>query len=552
MSIRLKIILVVLPLLIATLALTGVSSFFSATNAISRIAKEFLGFKALELENQASSQWSILVKNDYADKPEYVAGAKKSVKNYSLTILRSVTELIVAFNPDGAIGMSTADIQVLEGEKAVLAEQIKTKSSDFVTVWIGGRERVAKGFWFEPFSWYVLVTEERGTFYNQVNEIALRTGIILLAAIVAGIILILIFANYLTQPLTRVVNTMKDIISTNDLSERVVVEYRDEIGSLAQTFNLMVGELEKAYAQIKSFAFKAVLAQKRELKIRNIFQKYVPKDVIEGIFQNPEQMLVGESRILSVLFSDIRDFTTISEKMMPDDLVTSLNRYFTVMVDIIMSHGGIVDKYIGDAIMAFFGAPIKHADDALQSVLAGLEMVEALAIFNKTQKAAGKPTFNTGVGINYGVVTVGNIGSEKKMDYTVIGDMVNLASRLEGQTKSYHQPIIISESLHMKVKDTLPCRLLDCIAVKGKSQGQKIFAVKKTLDEIESQVWELHNTAMDAYYVRDFSKALGLFQNVQIIMPDDYVSGLLMQRCRAYEKNPPGADWNGVEKKESK
>ena len=552
MSIRLKIILVVLPLLIATLALTGISSFFSATNAISRIAKDFLGFKALELQNQASSQWSILVKSNYADKPEYIAGAKNTIKNYALTIRSDTTELIAAFTTDGIVDMSTSSLQILESEKAVLGELIGTRSTDFVTVWLGGKERVVKGFWFDPFSWYVLVTVERATFYDQINRIALNTGIYLVIAIVVGLILILVFASYLTRPLTRVVNTMKGIISTNDLSERVVVEYRDEIGSLAQTFNLMVGELEKAYAQIKSFAFKAVLAQKRELKIRNIFQKYVPKDVIEGIFQNPEQMLVGESRILSILFSDIRDFTTISEKMMPDDLVNSLNRYFTVMVDIIMSHGGIVDKYIGDAIMAFFGAPIKHADDAMQSVLAGLEMVEALATFNKAQVAAGKPQFNTGVGINYGVVTVGNIGTEKKMDYTVIGDMVNLASRLEGQTKMYHQPIIISESLHMKVKENLPCRLLDCIAVKGKSQGQKIFAVKKMLDEAEKQAWELHNAAMEEYYARNFSKSLGLFQNVQIIMPEDFVSGILIQRCLNYEKHPPAADWNGVEKKESK
>jgi adenylate cyclase len=554
MSIRLKIILVVLPLLIATLAVTGIMSFFSATNAISIIAKDFLNFKALQLENQASSQWNILVNTGYADKPEYVASAKNTMKSFAMSILKTpvTTELIAAFNAGGGMEMSTKEVMVQEGEKAALADLIAKKSSDFVTVRIGGRDRVAIGFWFDPFGWYVLATEERATFYNQINAIALNSGIILVVAIVLGLVLVLIFANYLTRPLTRVVKTMKDIISTNDLSERVVVEYHDEIGSLAQTFNLMVGELEKAYAQIKSFAFKAVLAQRRELKIRNIFQKYVPKDVIEGIFRNPEQMLVGESRILSILFSDIRDFTTISEKMMPDDLVNSLNRYFTVMVDIIMSHGGIVDKYIGDAIMAFFGAPIKHEDDAMQSVLAGLEMVEALEGFNKSQAAAGKPTFRTGVGINYGVVTVGNIGTEKKMDYTVIGDMVNLASRLEGQTKMYHQSIIISESLQMKVKENLPCRLLDKIAVKGKSQGQKIFSVKKTLDEAEKQAWDLHNAAMEAYYARDFSRALGLLENVRIIMPDDYVSELVIDRCRKYIKSPPDPGWDGVEKKTSK
>ncbi len=136
-----------------------------------------------------------------------------------------------------------------------------------------------------------------------------------------------------------------------------------------------------------------------------------------------------------MLFSDIRGFTTISEGMSPDDLVSSLNRYFSGQVDIIMNRSGIVDKYIGDAIMAFFGAPVTHDDDALQAILAGIEMSEAVEDFNRQQKELGKPEFHIGVGINYGIVTVGNIGTDKKMDYTVIGDMVNLASRLEGSPR---------------------------------------------------------------------------------------------------------------------
>jgi adenylate cyclase len=558
MSIRLKIILVVLPLMIATLVVTGMSSFFSATNGISRIAKEFLSFKASELEKQAQSQWSLLVEYKATGTTEMVEATKAAVMGYAQSIIKSPTELIAAFTGDGGIvktatssGEGTVDaaqdLSLQPGEAASIQALIKDRSTDFVTLRLGGRDRVARGFWFDPFGWYMLITEERATFYNQLNEITMRTGVILLASIIVGIILILIFANYLTRPLKRVAATMKDIISTNDLSERVVVEYRDEIGTLAQTFNLMVGELEKAYGQIKSFAFKAVLAQKREQKIRNIFQMYVPKDVIEKFFTNPESMLVGENRVLSVLFSDIRSFTTISEKMMPDDLVSSLNRYFTVMVDIIMARQGIVDKYIGDAIMAFFGAPVKHEDDALQSVMAGIEMGEALVRFNEEQKAAGKPPFNIGVGINYGVVTVGNIGTEKKMNYTVIGDMVNLASRLEGLTKQYRQPIIISESLRMKVKETLFVRLLDSVAVKGKTRGDRIYTVKRSLDQAEKEAWEIHNAAMEEYYKRDFEKAIGLFRNVQIIMPEDYPSQLLMERCGRYEKNPPPENWDGVE-----
>ena len=390
MSIRLKIILIVVPLIIATLALTALSSFFSATNAITGIAKDFLGFKADELSNQAQSQWGLLVTNNLSDQPEMIAATQTAVQGYAQSIIRSPTELILAFDKSGNVVMSTSDVTVQPAERAALQQLISTKSTELTTIRLGGKDRVAKGSWFDPFGWYMMVTEERSTFYNRVNQITQRSAIILGAAIVLAVILMLLFARYLTRPLTRVAGTMRSIIATNDLSQRVLVEYKDEIGGLAQTFNLMVGELEKAYGQIKNFAFKAVLAQKREQKIRNIFQKYVPKDVIDRFFQNPESMLVGENRILSVLFSDIRSFTTISEKMAPADLVNSLNRYFNVMVDIIMDKGGIVDKYIGDAIMAFFGAPVKHENDALRSLVAGLEMTEALANFNESQKASGQ------------------------------------------------------------------------------------------------------------------------------------------------------------------
>jgi class 3 adenylate cyclase/HAMP domain-containing protein len=547
MSIRLKIILIVLPLMIATLILTGVSSFFSATTAISGVAKEFLGFKAEGLQNQAESQWGLLVENNLTGKEEMVAAAQAAVAGYARSIIRSPTECIIAFGLEGRVVMSTSAVTLFPGELQETRNLVSSRSTDFLSVRVGGKVRVAMGFWFEPFRWYLLITEERGTFYDRVNEITLRTVLILLGSLTAAVALILLFAGYLTRPLTRVVGTMKDIISTSDLSQRVVVEYRDEIGTLARTFNLMVGELDKAYTQIKGFAFRAVLAQKREQKIRNIFQKYVPKDVIERFFQNPESMLVGENRVLSILFSDIRSFTTISERMTPDVLVGALNRYFSVMVDIIMARGGIVDKYIGDAIMAFFGAPVKHPDDALQSVMTGIEMGEALEGFNRGQEAAGKPPFRIGVGINYGEVTVGNIGTEKKMDYTVIGDMVNLASRLEGLTKMYHQGLIISESLQAMVAGALPCRLLDSVAVKGKTRGVKIYTVKKALDETEGKAWAFHNAAMEEYYHLSFTKAAELFGSVRTIMPDDYVSGMLMERCRMYEKNPPPPDWDGVE-----
>ena len=430
--------------------------------------------------------------------------------------------------------------------ESALARLAAAGKRGFGTIRMGGRDRVSAYFPFRPFGWLVLVTEDKAVFYGDVESILKTTLEFLVAVSLLAVVLLLALARFLTRPLERVSAAMLRIIASNDLSERVSVEYKDEIGRLSHTFNMMLAELGKAYEQIKRYAFDAVVAQKKERKIRSIFEIYVPKEVINQIFMNPEGMLVGDNRVISVLFSDIRSFTSISENMKPDDLVASLNRYFSTMVDVIMGHGGVVDKYIGDAIMAFWGAPKKKDDDALQSVIAGMEMTEELAAFNASQRAQSKPEFRIGVGINYGVVTVGNIGCDKKMNYTVIGDMVNLASRLEGATKMYRQPIIISESVHYKVKDSLPCRHIDTVAVKGKKKGVKIFTPRRKLSAAETEIWDLHARAMDRYYGRDFKGAREGFGRILKIEPDDYPASIFQERASMFQKSPPPEDWNGV------
>jgi adenylate cyclase len=548
MKIRAKIVLVVLPLIITTLLLAGISSYASAANGITRIAREFLDFKASELRKYADGQWRLLVDNGFSTRPEYVEATKQAVEAYARSVSRSATEVTAAFDAEGRVVMKTRDLVLSPDETAAVRKLAGERRSDLLTDFrADGRERVAKGFYFDPFGWYILITEERDTYYSDVNRITYQTGIILGASSVLAVLLLVVFARYLTSPLTRVVTTMRDIITYNDLSERVQVEYRDETGELAHTFNIMVGELEKAYNKIKGFAFDAVVARKREQKIRSMFQSYVPQHVIDSVIRNPEQALVGDNRVLALLFSDIRSFTTISETMRPDELVEWLNRYFEPMVDAIMKRNGIVDKYIGDAIMAFWGTPVKRDDDALQSVLAAVDMISGLESFNARLREAGKKEWHIGVGINYGIVTVGNMGTERKMNYTVIGDMVNLASRLEGLTKKYHEPVLISESVHMKVKDKVPCRLVDNVEVKGKTEGVKIFAAKAALTEAERQGWSLHERGMDAYFKRAFDRAEAHFREVQRALPGDYPSQLMAERCATYREFPPPADWDGVE-----
>jgi class 3 adenylate cyclase/HAMP domain-containing protein len=546
MKIRIKILIVILPLLTASVILVGVCSYLLASSSVTALAVDFLDFKAEELENYAVGQWNLLVDNNVVGNEIMIQAAKSAVENFARGILRSDTETIFALDSTGAIVMQAGTILPLETERQSLLSYQKNRG--FIpSLQISKTRRIAYTLQFSSFSWQIFLTEDRSVFYGMVEEIFRTSAFILVIAILAGSLFLLLMSSYLTKPIESMLRTMHTIIRSNNLKERVPVFYKDEIGQLSYTFNVMLEELSGAYDQIKKYAFDAVIAQKREMRIRNVFQLYVPKDVIEEVFTNPEKMLIGSNRNTAILFSDIRSFTTISERMSPDDLVNSLNRYFSIMVNIIMDRNGIIDKYIGDAIMAIFGAPISHSNDALASLLSGLEMMEALNDFNKLQISLGAPEFKIGVGIHYGIVTVGNIGCEKKMNYTVIGDTVNLASRLEGLTKKYKQPVLFSDTIFEQVLHDLPCRTIDKVAVKGKTQGVPIFTARLSITDKEKEGWKYYEEALLRYYDRKFQGALAGFQKVLSILPGDYAAESFEERCREYIKEPPPEDWNGVE-----
>jgi adenylate cyclase len=545
-SVRLKIILIVLPLLIVTLVLSSIASSLSARNGITRVAVELLAFKAQDMQSYLENQWNLLVENDLEEQGVYIQAAQRSALTYAQSLLSSNTEIILALDGGERPVFTTSATALGDRDQQELASLRKRVAQGWVELSLAGAPRVGYGFTFEPFGWFCLVTEERQIFFREVTEITTQNAIILAAASAVSVLLLLLFSGYLTSPITRMVAAMQEIIRNHDLSERVRVEYRDELGTLAHTFNLTIDELDKAYNQIKNFAFRAVLAKKHEQEIRSIFQKYVPNEVIDRFFKNPESLLIGEDRVLAILFSDIRGFTAITEQMQAHQMIASLNSYFSLMVDKIMERYGIVDKYMGDAIMAFFGAPVQHTDDALQAVTAGLDMQEVLIEFNVQQRKLGQAQFQIGIGIDYGEVTVGNIGSEKKMDYTVIGDSVNLASRLERLTKIYKQDVIISESVYREISKALPCRLIDKVLVLGKTQAQRIFTVKKQLNEQENRAWQAHHRGLKLYYQRKFTEAAQYFRQVNKLIPGDVVSAMYFDRCRSYLKSPPPAEWKGI------
>jgi adenylate cyclase len=226
------------------------------------------------------------------------------------------------------------------------------------------------------------------------------------------------------------------------------------------------------------FAYHYLLARRDVREMRGVFGKYVSKEVLEHILKNPtEVVLGGEERTVTVLFSDIRGFTTLSEATSPNELVAVLNRYFTLMTDEVFKHQGVLDKYIGDAIMAFWGAPISDPHHADHALAAAQGMILRLAEFNAELVREGRPTIDIGVGLYTGPVVVGNIGAESRFDYTVIGDTVNTASRLEGLNKEYKTHIIIGETTKNELTGAYPLSHLGGVRVKGKEQSVEIYSV---------------------------------------------------------------------------
>lgn len=294
---------------------------------------------------------------------------------------------------------------------------------------------------------------------------------------------------------------------------------------------------------------RRIESEKQKREIRSAFSRYVSHSVVESILDNPNKLkLGGDRRTMSVLFSDVRGFTSISEGLKPEQLVEIMNKYLTRMTDIVFEHDGVLDKYIGDAVMAFWNAPFDQPDHAKRAVDTALDMLFALKKMNE-EKQFGDLEFKIGVGINTGDMIVGNMGSEKRFDYTVIGDSVNLASRLESLTKEYGVSLLVTEAVVKELGQDYLTRPLDLVAVKGKKEPVKILEVMqkiKTASVADKDFALMFNRALEAYSAKDFTRAISLTNDLLSLRPQDGPSKNLKIRAEHFVQEPPVADWNGV------
>ncbi|MFH0992025.1 MAG: CHASE2 domain-containing protein [bacterium] len=317
--------------------------------------------------------------------------------------------------------------------------------------------------------------------------------------------------------------------------------------------NIVNPSLAIILAYLSTAVYQYLTERQQKALIKNVFSHYISSAVVNELVANPEKArLGGDKRELTVFFSDIAGFTTISERYLdkPEALVDLLNEYLDEMTSIIMKHQGTLDKYEGDAIMAFWGAPIPQKDHALRTCLAALDMQKRLAALRPKWMKDKKPSIEARFGINSGTMIVGNMGGKDRFDYTVIGDSVNLASRLEGANKQYGTKIMISDMTYQHVKDKVMVRELDLIQVKGKNEPVKVFELMGTSDMVltdnQKQALEIYQEGLKLYRQRQFEEAIAYMQQARQLDETCTVAEVYEQRAGLYQIHPPPDEWNGV------
>lgn len=342
------------------------------------------------------------------------------------------------------------------------------------------------------------------------------------------------------------------------------------IGSTKETaFNMRTRDRINFFCSVYiTLIRKAILytrMKETENKIKKAFSRFLPPTVIDNIISEENSAIpqIGEKRQVAILIADIRDFTSISEKNTPETIVDFLNNYFTTMGQIIIKHGGTIDKFMGDSIMALFGAPESYIYNGNRAANAALEMIEALKTIDTSSLNMGNIKFNIGIGIHYGQPIAGSIGSQDKREYTVIGDDVNLASRIEGLTKLYGVPIIITDSVKTDIdnlqkdkhnnekpdseEDTIPHIIhhIDNVKVKGKSKSVRIYTITQDKNLYSEDFLENYSKGLNQYEIGNFSTAFDYFRKAEKICPTNIATKRLLERCTTYQTNKPD-NWDGA------
>ena len=388
-----------------------------------------------------------------------------------------------------------------------------------------------------------LVIQKSKVLTAEQNKVFWLTISATVTLVALGLVIAKLLTQRMVQPVTELVLGIRNV-EQGDLTVKLPVRTTDEIGTLTTAFNGFIGELRG----------------KEEL--RRTFGHYVDPRILDQFILKPDSAdVAGGRREMTVGFSDLVGFTALGEQLTPAGLVTLLNRHFSMQAEAIQQQRGVVDKFIGDAVMAFWGTPFtgagEHAELACRAALLQLEAVTAFRLMlpELTGLRKNLPWIDVRIGLNTGEVIVGNIGSETTRSYTVIGDAVNLASRLEAANRHYGTNILISEATRHHASGRVVTREIDALTVKGKAEPTRVFELLGLVDATSEALLKLRDTfepALTAYRRQEWDRAEAGFRECLALVPTDGPSKLFIERIRLLRENPPTPDWNGVWQLDSK
>jgi adenylate cyclase len=373
--------------------------------------------------------------------------------------------------------------------------------------------------------WFVSIVTPISDITAPLRKSILTALLFIGMVLVGGVVLASVFASSLSRPIKKLAQEANLICALR------LDEMKEMVSRIIE-----ISEVEEAFGKMKIAL--------------GSFQRYMPIALVKKLIASNKVAVVGgETKELTVIFTDIQNFTSLSETIDPQELMEYLSEYFQVITNIIIEMNGTVDKYVGDGVMAFWGAPTDDSKHALHACKAVLQMQIALAQLNEKWKIEKKPLVMTRIGVNTGSVVVGNVGSDDRLNYTLLGDHVNLASRLEGINKVYGTYVAVSEFTHNQVKDEFKFRLLDRVAAKGRKQGVDVYELLGEVGVEPDLVLQQYNKeffeAFSCYKNGDWQAAIDLFNSLGQKHPEDNLIKVFVERCKTFAANPP-SDWAGV------
>jgi len=483
----------------------------------------FVGVIAVDIEMGSLSEFlnETRISKDYAafimtEKEEVIASTDKS------QMIKVEGDKIRAIN-----------INELDDKRIVLGYQkFRNDEKDNFTFEKDGIEYISSFSFFKGFEkkWSIGLIVPIDTFVGSIKDTQRKILLITFLIFLISVALIGFISRRIARPIVLLSEEATRI-------KNFELESNDEVNTDIYELQLLSNSISSMRMSMRAFS------------------KFIPKVLVAKLLRTNQTVKIGgKLRRITLLFSDIVNFTSVSEHYPPEKLVIHLSEYFEEVTQIIMKANGTIDKYIGDAVMAFWGAPIADKDQALNACRAALSLQHRLGNLNRQWAIEGKPILETRIGIHTGDVIVGNMGSSDRMNYTALGDTVNLAARLEGTNKMYHTHIIISEEVLQEVQDHCLVRPVDLVAVKGKAKGVKIYELVGIFQddpallpsEMQVNYCKLFTKAFQLYLERRWDAAISLLEDVKSHYGEDYTTMLYLERCKNFKENPPPEDWDGV------